>query len=188
MKELMRQAYKPSKLDVAFKERIPAKWKYGRVIKGTEYFYEAKDENFTRLNQWTFRVQVPDYAYGDIIIQPVKTPTKNAWAGLARRSIVFTRATKEGYKSLVYCKVNLADPTGQKNKTGTRRGDRTEFPKWFDKFFWRMRLKNTVTTTLANDSNAQVIFAERENHALMIKIFFALKVWVMEEGFILDHN
>jgi hypothetical protein len=184
----MSKTYKPSKLNVELKEQNSAKWKYGRVIKGTEYFYEAKDANFTSLNQWTFRVQVPGDAYGDIIVQPVKTPTKNVWAGLERRSIVFTRATKEGYKSLVYCKANFADPAGQKNKIGTRRGDRTDFPKWFDKFFWRMRLKNTVTTTRANDYNAQVIFAERENHPLMIKIFFALKVWVMEEGFILDHN
>ena len=182
------QVYKPSNLVVVLKEQAPAKWKFDGIIKGTEFLYEAKDDNFTRLKRWIFRIQVPDDAYGDTIIQPVKTPTKNVFAGLERRSIVFTRARKAGYKSLVYCKINLADPTGHKNKTGTRRGDRRDFPKWFDHFCRRMRLKKTITTTRANDYNAQVIVAKRDDHRLMIEIFFALKVWVMEEGFTLPRN
>ena len=180
----MRQAYKPSKLDITFKGKTPAKWKYRAIVKGTEFLYTVKDENFDRLNQWTFRLQVPADAYGDIIVQPVQTPSKNVWAGIARSSVVFTRATKEGYKSHVYCKMFLANPAG--SKTGASRGARPGFPKWFQTFRWRMRLKKTLTTTLGHDHNAQVIFAERENHALMIKIFFALKVWVLASDYSLD--
>jgi len=180
----MRQAYKPSKIQIELKEQKKAKWKYDGIVKGTEFFYTVKDENFGRLNQWMFRIQVPEDAYGEIIVQPAQTPARNAWAGIARSSIVFNRATRPGYKSLVYCKMNLADPTGVNTKRGTTRGDRPEFPKWFQTFRWRMRLKKTLTTTLGNDYNAQVIFADRENHALLIRIFFALKVWVLESKYI----
>jgi hypothetical protein len=183
------QVYKPSNLVVKLKEQSPSKWEFGGgIITGTEFFYEAKDENFAHLNRWTFRVQIPDDAYGDIIVQPVKTPARSVWTVLGRRSIVFPRATKAGYKSFAYCKINLADPSGHKNKTGTRRGDRADFPQWFEKFSRRMRLKKTITTTRANDYNAQVIVAKRDDHRFMIEIFFALKVWVMEEGFKLPRN
>ena len=184
----MRQAYKPSKLKVELKEQKSAKWQYDGIVKGTEFFYTVKDENFDRLNQWTFRIQVPDDAYAEIIVQPAKTPAKNVWAGIARSSIVFNRATREGYKSLVYCKMFLADPTGGNTKKGTARGDRPEFPKWFQTFRWRMRLKKSLTTTRGHDYNAQVIFADRKNHSLLIKIYFALKVWVLASDYILKKD
>jgi len=60
--------------------------------------------------------------------------------------------------------------------------------KWFDIFFRRMRLKKTIATTRANDYNAQVIVAQRDDHRRMIETFFALKVWVLEAGFTLPRN
>jgi len=51
-----------------------------------------------------------------------------------------------------------------------------------------MRLKKTIATTRANDYNAQVIVAQRDDHRRMIEIFFALKVWVLEAGFTLPRN
>ena len=148
----------------------------------------VKDENFHSMNTWTFAVRVPNAAYGDIVVQPVQTPGKKVWAPLERRSIVLTRATKQGYKSQVYCKVNLADPTDEQTKIGTRRGERKNFPKWFQPFLWRMRLKESITTTLAKDGYAQVVFMSPQNHRTMIKLYFALKVWVLEEDFSIDRE
>jgi hypothetical protein len=51
-----------------------------------------------------------------------------------------------------------------------------------------MRLKDTVTTTRGTDAKAQVVLMDREDHSTMIKLYFALKVWVMQEDFSLDRD
>ena len=180
----MKQSYKVEKLEIECRDEHTGSWKFaGHTTKGTEFLYEVKDENFDRLNTWIIAVRVPKDAYGDIVVQPVQTPGKKVWAELARRSIVLARATKADFRSSVYCKVNLADPSGWQTKLGTRRGDRNALPKWFDPFLWRMRLKDTVTTTRGTDGKAQVVLMDHDDHATMIKFYFALKVWVLEEGF-----
>jgi hypothetical protein len=148
----------------------------------------VKDSNFRSLNNWIVAIRVPNDAYDDVVVQPVQTPGKKVWAGLDRRAVILTRATRQNFKSMVYCKLNLADPSGWQTKKGTRRGDRNALPKWFQPFRWRMRLKDTVTTTRGTDAKAQVVLMDREDHSTMIKLYFALKVWVMQEDFSLDRD
>ncbi len=180
----MKQSYKVSKLQITFGEEHTTSWKFaGRTTRGTEFIYQVKDTNFDRLNSWIITVRVPKNAYNDVVVQPVQTPGKKIWADLERRTIVLPRATKQDFKSLVYCKANLADPDGYANKRGTRRGDRNQLPKWFQPFKWRMRLKATVRPTQGTDSKAQVVLMDREDHQTMIKLYFALKVWVLQEDF-----
>jgi hypothetical protein len=181
----MKQSYKTKKLQIERQgEGRTATWRFaGRTVRGTEYLYSVKDDNFSSLNRWTFAAQVPRKAYGDIVVRPVGVPSKKVWAGLDRKAVVLVRARKNPYKSRAYCKVNLADPSGDRTKKGTRRGDRGALPKWFRLFRWRMRLKKTVTTTQGTDSSAQIIFMDHGDHETMIKLYFALKVWVMAEDF-----
>ena len=49
-----------------------------------------------------------------------------------------------------------------------------------------MRLKKTVATTRGHDDQAQVILVDCYDHKLMIRLFFALKVWVLQEKFLLS--
>jgi hypothetical protein len=51
-----------------------------------------------------------------------------------------------------------------------------------------MRLKHTVTTTGGNDGYDQVVFLEATDHERMIRLYFAMRVWVLQEGFVLAEN
>jgi hypothetical protein len=185
----MKQSYKTGKVEIECQNQHNASWRFSsRAVKGTEFVYSVKDSNFRSLNNWIVAIRVPNDAYDDVVVQPVQTPGKKVWAGLDRRAVILTRATRQNFKSMVYCKLNLADPSGWQTKKGTRRGDRNALPKWFQPFRWRMRLKDTVTTTRGTDAKAQVVLMDREDHSTMIKLYFALKVWVMQEDFSLDRD
>ncbi len=79
------------------------------------------------------------------------------------------------------CKVHLADPSMEKNWRGTTRGDRDRLPRWFSYFRKRMRLKETVTTTAGNDGYDQVVLIAPQDHERMIRLYFAMRVWVLQD-------
>lgn len=182
--------YNPRLVDVIYEDERKATWKgvgsYS-AVKGKEYSYMVKDRNFDRLNNWKFIVKVPSSGNNDIVVQPSVAPNKRIWAGIDRRSIVLMKVTKKNHRGNVYCKINLADPTATKTKIGTSRGQRDSLPRWFDYFRPYMRLKATVTTTAGTDSKAQVVLIEPDDHERMIRLFLALKVWVLQEGFVLEN-
>jgi hypothetical protein len=49
-----------------------------------------------------------------------------------------------------------------------------------------MRTKSRVRSTRGTDENALVILVDPDDHALMIRLFFAMKVWVLKEGIELE--
>jgi hypothetical protein len=178
--------YHPLKVNVTLERDQRSSWKWDeRTIQGTEHVYNVDDGNFDRLKRWQFAVRVPK-ENGQIIVQPVNVPGKAAFAGLQRRSITFQKATKHPFRSKRYCKLNLADPTGEKNRRSTRRGQRDALPNWFQYFRPHMRLKDTVTTTAARDGKAQVIVVPADDYRRMIRLYFALRVWIMQEGVIVE--
>lgn len=122
---------------------------------------------------------------GRVIVQPQIVPGKRAFAGIERRSIVLQKATKHPHRKYLYCKVHLADPSMEKNWRGTTWGDRDQLPEWFNYFRNRMRLKRTVATTAGNDGFDQVILIGQEDYERMIRVFFALRVWILQENIIL---
>ena len=80
-------------------------------------------------------------------------------------------------------KMTLADPSGVRTKIFVRDVNRKLLPKWFDSFRSAMRRKITVATTKGMDQDHHVVLANPEDHPTMIRLFFALKVWVLNEGF-----
>ena len=184
-----RVKYNPLRVDVIFEDERRATWKKvgsNLAVKGIEYTYLVKDRNFDRLNAWKFVVRDPNSYKNDIIVQPISAPNKKVWAGIDRRAIVLVKATKRNHSDKVYCKVNLADPTATRTKIGTSRGERNLLPRWFDYFRRDMRLKGTVAKTYGTDSKAQVVLFNPDDHERMIRLFFALKVWVLQEGFLIE--
>lgn len=182
------KTYDAKLVDVEFEQEQRCSWKMaGHSIQGIEYRYAVEDRNFDRYNRWAFAIRISKSPNGDIVVLPVEIPSKKVWAGLGQRPIVFVKATKHPFRSMRYCKINLADPTGEKNKVGTRWGDRSSFPKWFDYFRPRMRIKNTVATTEGTDGYAQVVLVKSDDHQRMLRLYFALKVWVLEEGFVISN-
>jgi len=104
-----------------------------------------------------------------------------AWAELPDRSLTFIRATKGDARGKWYCPVALADPTGVKSRHVVRRDQRDQLPKWFEQLRGRMRVKDKVRNTKGTDSQALVMLVHPDDHATMIRMFFATKVWIMTE-------
>jgi hypothetical protein len=79
--------------------------------------------------------------------------------------------------------VSLADPTGLATKRIVGRGEREDLPRWAREHRWRLRLKGTVAMTYGNDGYHQVAVVKPEDYETMIKLFFSLKVWTLQEAF-----
>jgi hypothetical protein len=95
--------------------------------------------------------------------------------------LTFTRATKGDARGKWYCPVALADPTGVRSRAVVRGDQRERLPKWFDELRKRMRIKEKVRNTRGTDSQALVLLVDPDDHATMIRLFFATKVWIMKE-------
>lgn len=189
-----RARYAPAKLQVDFVEDRRGVWQWFRKrgasghgsrkgVGGRELVYRVVDKNFDRLNSWTYLVQVPNDDLTPVIVRPREAPGRKAWAGIDRKSIAFKRARRHPYRGKLYCKVTLADPRGEKTKFVARRDERGNLPEWMDHFRSITRVKKTVTTTKGRDGDQLVLIVKPDDHRQMILIFFATKVWVLQEGF-----
>jgi hypothetical protein len=159
-------------------------WKFQKSqLTGTIYEYEVEDQNFRSFNKWIFEVCVPNKFHSDayILVKPTRHPQKPYWADTERQAVNFAQATTGAYRGQVYAKLNIADVTGKKNKIGITKGKRSLLPVYIRKF--SLRLKKTVASTHGTDGNYQVAITQHYNHRAMIRLFFALKVWVMHDNF-----
>lgn len=161
-------------------------WRLMReAITGTEYTYSVIDENSTARNKWRFTVRVPADRTKYIEVRPSDHPNLKAWAELQDRSVLFARATRAYYAGWYYCQLTLADPTGEVTRRKVPRGSRGRL-RWLGIPSWRYRLKATVRPTRGTDGDAQVLIVRAGDHATMIRLFFAMKVWVLKERFSVD--
>jgi hypothetical protein len=163
-------------------ERRSSTWTFGGTpVSGTEQTYAVRDENFTARNEWEFLVRIPAGRNERIEVRPRITPNVKAWAELPDRSLTFSRATKGDARGKWYCQVALADPTGSKSRDIIRGDQRDQLPRWFEPLKRRMRVKEKVRNTRGTDGQSLVILIPPDDHAAMIRLFFATKVWVMTE-------
>ena len=178
--------YDPARVEVKHLENGSATWHWlRRPVRGIESLYEVRDRNYDRNNRWVFVVQQPRAESKPSIVRPREWPQKAVWETLWRRSIVFNRATKRGYSTKIYCKVTLADTTGVRTKIFVRKVNRHLLPKWFAYFRSSTRRKIAVADTKGMDQDHQVVLFKPEDHADMIRLFFAMKVWVLNEEYTL---
>jgi hypothetical protein len=181
-----RTSYRLDRVLVEEAERRRAAWTFGgSAVRGTEQAYTVVDTNFPANNRWEFIVRLPED--GDRIeVRPRVTPTLKAWAELTDRSLTFMRATLGASRGQRYCQVALADVTGERSKDVVRADQRNQLPRWFDGLRSRMRTKENVKRTRGTDGGALVLLVPPGDHAFMIRLFFAMKVWVLKERFVLD--
>jgi hypothetical protein len=177
-----------------------AKWTFAKggrqaPVKGTEHPYTVTDGNLSGRNKWEFLVRVPDDADGRIEVRPRSTPPTQTWKALTYRSVQFQKATKGEARGKRYCKVSLAvppkgrakdDPRGTRTKDVIRGDQRRDLPKWFESLQGRMRTKESVRSTRGTDGNTLVILVQPDDYAMMIRLYFAMKVWVLKEGIELE--
>jgi hypothetical protein len=178
-----RKRYQLDLVTVEPGESRPATWTFaGDAVSGTEQSYLVIDGNFPARNVWTFMVRIPKERGGRLEVRPRTTPNLKVWAELTDRSLTFARATKGDARGRWYCQVALADPTGGRTKDVVKGDERDRLPAWFDPLRGRMRRKQNVRPTRGTDGDSLVILVPADDHAAMIRLFFATKVWVLKEG------
>jgi hypothetical protein len=195
-----RKRYRLDQVALEPGETRRAKWTFAKggrqaPVKGTEHLYTVTDGNLSGRNKWEFLVRVPDDADGRVEIRPRSTPPTQTWKALTYRSIQFQKATKGEARGKRYCKVSLAvppkgrakdDPRGTRTKDVIRGDQRRDLPKWFESLQGRMRTKESVRSTRGTDGNTLVILVQPDDHAMMIRLYFAMKAWVLKEGIELE--
>lgn len=192
-----RKRYRLDAVAVEAIEVRRGKWSFARggrqaPVRGNEHRYAVTDGNLSGRNQWEFLVRVPDESDGRIEIRPRATPPVQAWKALTYRSVQFQKATKGDARGKRYCKVSLAvppagrakaDPRGTRTKDVIRWDQRRDLPRWFEGLERRMRPKEKVRSTRGTDGRALVILVDSDDHRMMLRLYFAMKVWVLKEGF-----
>ncbi len=182
-----RTTYRLDRVLVEPGDSRPATWTFGgETQRGTEQTYHVTDTNFKSRNQWDFIVRIPKDRSDRLEVRPRGTPNVKVWAELPDRSVTFMRATRGDARGHRYCQVALADASGEKSRSIVRTNQRDELPAWFEGLRSRMRVKEHVKHTKGTDGRALVLLVPEGDHAAMIRLFFALKVWVLKEGFELN--
>jgi len=191
-----RKRYRLEQVAVKPGEVRRAKWTFAKggrqaPVRGSEHLYTVTDGNLSGKNKWTFLVRVPDDSDGRVEIRPKTTPPMQTWKALTYRSLQFQKATKGDARGKRYCKVSLAvpppgrakdDPRGTRTKDVIRGDQRRDLPKWFESLQGRMRTKERVRSTRGTDGNVLVLMVQPDDYALMIRLYFAMKVWILKEG------
>jgi hypothetical protein len=194
-----RKRYRLDRVAVELREMRRAEWTFAKggrqaPVTGYAYLYDVVDGNLAARNKWEFLVRVPEDLEDRVEVRPKTTPPIHTERALKFRSLQFQRAAKGDARGKHYCKVSLAvppsgrpkdDPRGTRTKDVIRGDQRRELlrrAKWFDGLQGRMRTKSRVRSTRGTDENALVILVDPDDHALMIRLYFAMKVWVLKEG------
>jgi hypothetical protein len=177
-----RTRYQLDRVTVEPGEERASTWTFGgKPMSGVEQTYIARDGNFRSRNEWEFVIRIPRDRDERIEVRPRTTPNLKVWAELPDRSLTFSRATKGDARGKWYCQVALADPTGAKSRDIVRADQRQQLPRWFDALKGKMRVKENVRSTRGTDGQALVVLVPADDHAAMIRLFFATKVWILKE-------
>jgi hypothetical protein len=158
-------------------------WEFqNTVAKGIIHHYSAMDANLPSRVPWWFLVQVPaDLRKGGyVLIQVLDYPRRAEWTPLARTVINFAKATMPAYRGKLYAKVRLANPSGGHRYANVSWENRRALAAYLKPF--QLRPKSKVATTRGKDGQSLVAVVPRDEHAQMIRLFFATKVWPLHPG------
>lgn len=174
--------YDIARVQVMLREDRRTQWRFrDKTVAGVEHVYTVMDENFRTPYRWEFLVRVPDAADESTEVRPVVVPNVRDWAGLDRRALMFQRASIGRHRGEMYCKVAASDISGEKTRIEVRASDKKRLPYWFRAFGARLRAKDAVRRTKGTDGDKLVLTVLRDDHAMMIRAFMALKAWVLKE-------
>jgi hypothetical protein len=182
---MSRGRYRLERIDARLKTERRSRWKIREepLVPGTEYVYEVTDANYPQRNLWEFLVRVPKARDGAIEVRPSVVPGLRVWEGLDRRAFMFERVTLGRNRGERYCKVALADASGEHTRLIARVDEKDRLPYWFRSLKGRMRSKEAVRRTRGNDGRSLVITVPADDHQRMIALFLAAKAWVLKERF-----
>jgi hypothetical protein len=160
-----------------------AHWEFGtRIFHGAVHHYAALDANAPLPVPWWFILNVPRVLRkgGYVLLQAIDYPRTEAWTPVARTVINFAKATMQGYRGMLYAKIRLADPMGAQKYENVTWELRGALPPYLSEF--TLRAKRKVATTRGSDGDSLVAVIPRDDHAQMIRLFFATKAWPLDQG------
>jgi NAD-dependent DNA ligase len=99
---------------------------------------------------------------------------------LERRSLQFGLANIRKHRKKRYAKLAISDVHEDKSKLILKDGVKT-LPKWIKAF--KPIPKRRVARTEGNDGGHLVSVLDGENHRGMIRLFLALKPWILDDGY-----
>ena len=183
---MTRKRYSIDKLAMEKGDVRKATWTFaGEGVSGEELTYWVTDLNFESRNRWEFVVRVPRTRGERVEVRPRTAPDLKVWAELPDRSLTFSRCTRGPHRGDYCCPVALADVSGERSRIVVRSEERGLLPAWFQPFERRMRSKEVVRGTRGTDGESLVILVPVRDYEEMIRLFFATKVWVLKEKFVL---
>jgi hypothetical protein len=159
------------------------------------FIYRVVDRNFGGNNRWEFQVLVPttpsrDSASQSIWVSPIRCPKRKLVAKAGTLTMTFASSTLGRFKGKCYGMVAL--PFGNKNnRNHVKWRDRSALiskAKWLVSLRSRWHEKSRVDRTGERDRyrDKLVVVYRRDDHAGMIRLFVATKIWTLVEGVSLD--
>ncbi len=186
----MKKSFDLSKLQTKKVGAFPDEWTMAKVhIRGEVFVFEVIDRNMRNDNSWIFYVQIPEDKSDDdnIIVRPETAPSRDELVAVERRAVTFMPTDKgSAVGKKRYCKVNLADPSGDRTKIGVRYDERNNLPDWISPFQSKMRKKESVKETLGRDGQSLVVLFNNDDYEGMIQLFFATRIWPLLVGFTME--
>ena len=187
----MGKSFDVAKLAIQQVGEFEDQWKMAKApVHGTVQVFEVVDRNLAKNNSWVFYVQVPSKKSGDdnVIVRPEAAPSRDELGDVERRAVTFMPASEGSARGRWYCKLNLADPTGERTKVGVRFSERDALPAWFTPLRSKMKKKEAVKATKGTDGESLAMLVASGDYPTMIQIFFASRVWPLLTKFVLERG
>ena len=187
----MSTKYCVSKLDI--KPITGPWWTLTQFQKGFKsayrHYVQVIDRNGKKPTKWMFKIE--EVSLGrrgmQIGVGPVHTPKGDLMLELlSRRSIQSKRHPASDDPERYYAEMWLSDVTGNKNRLLVREEDAKLMPPWIKKIYlndndrWFLRSKMEPAT---RRESICITIWKSEAHRVLIELFFATRVWVLQEGF-----
>jgi hypothetical protein len=153
------------------------------------HYVQVTDRNGATPTKWMFKIE--EVHLGERGIQigvgPMHTPEDDMMLELLnRRSIQSKRCAGTTDNDRYYAEMWLSDSTGKKNRLLVRDADAETVPTWIKKLYLndknRWFLRSSMEPGTRRDSIC-VYISKSNAHRELIELFFATRIWVLQEGF-----
>jgi hypothetical protein len=154
-----------------------------------KYYVEVIDRNGKKPTKWMFKIE--EVSLGQrgmqIGVGPAHTPRGDLMLELlSRRSIQSKRYLTSDDPERYYAEMWLSDVTGNKNRLLVRDVDAKLMPSWIKKIYLNDKDRWFLRSKMEPDTRRESICItiwKSEAHRALIELFFATRVWVLQEGF-----
>ena len=196
-----RKRYRLDQVAVEPGEVRRAKWTFAKggrqaPVRGNEHLYTVTDGNLAGRNKWEFLVRVPDDSDGRVEVRPrIDTPDPHLESADLPLAPIPEGHQGRGARQAVLprCRSPFRPPDARRTipaepapRTSSGATSAAIFPSGSRALQGRMRTKERVRSTRGTDGNTLVILVNPDDHAMMIRLYFAMKVWVLKEGIELE--